>query len=144
MAKFTFGKYKGTEISDIIRRDTDYVTWCLSNISTFRLTKGEVALFNELSGRDTIEYKERDSFVTRKQYSKDTGISISETNKRLRDLGYLRLETFPYSKNKGKGFWVPNMDKLLGNVSKVRNSGTWTTGSFRFRKSFLDKLFLNN
>ena len=37
MDKFTFGKYKGEYVDNIIDTNPDYVRWCLANVSYFTL-----------------------------------------------------------------------------------------------------------
>ena len=44
--KFDFGKYKGRFIADIIMADRQYIKWCIGNLSSFKLTEAEKALFN--------------------------------------------------------------------------------------------------
>ena len=34
---FTFGKYKGRKISDIIEEDWEYIKWCKRNVKDFKL-----------------------------------------------------------------------------------------------------------
>jgi hypothetical protein len=36
---FTFGKYRGTTIAEVIEDDISYVGWCLKNVKDFKLDK---------------------------------------------------------------------------------------------------------
>ena len=36
---FTFGKYKGMALCDVIAYDQNYVTWCINSIDRFRISK---------------------------------------------------------------------------------------------------------
>lgn len=38
MENFTFGKYKGEKIMDIIKDNPEYVRWCGQNVAWFELT----------------------------------------------------------------------------------------------------------
>lgn len=44
-----FGIYKGQSISDIIKKDPQYVAWCLNNMNrrAFKLNKEEKELYNQ-------------------------------------------------------------------------------------------------
>lgn len=44
--KFAFGQYKNKGIGEIIFLDRHYISWCLKNISTFKLSKREQILFD--------------------------------------------------------------------------------------------------
>lgn len=46
---FEFGIYKGQSISGIIKKDPQYVAWCLNNMSrrAFKLNKEEKELYNQ-------------------------------------------------------------------------------------------------
>ena len=35
--ELSFGKYKGTELRDVIRDDVEYVFWCIDELSWFKL-----------------------------------------------------------------------------------------------------------
>ena len=47
MRTFTFGKYKGSLVSDVIRKDPGYVKWCEANIYWFSLTEDEQQILLE-------------------------------------------------------------------------------------------------
>lgn len=49
---FDFGVYKGQSISDIIKKDPQYITWCLNNVSKkrFKLNKEEKELYGRYIG----------------------------------------------------------------------------------------------
>lgn len=38
---FTFGKYKGLYLSDIVEDNPEYVLWCLENIEWFKLSPSD-------------------------------------------------------------------------------------------------------
>lgn len=38
MENFTFGKYKGEKVMDIIKDNPEYVRWCGQNVAWFELT----------------------------------------------------------------------------------------------------------
>lgn len=44
--KFTFGKWKGKCIGEIIMIDFQYIKWCIDNIQQFEMNKEEKALYN--------------------------------------------------------------------------------------------------
>lgn len=44
--KFTFGKYKGRCIGEIMVTSPSYIKWCIANVSFFKMNKEEEALFN--------------------------------------------------------------------------------------------------
>ena len=45
---FTFGKYKGRPIDDILRHDPGYVAWCIDNIEWFKLTEAQYQILESL------------------------------------------------------------------------------------------------
>ena len=44
--KFTFGKWKGKCIGEIMMIDFQYIKWCIDNIPQFEMNKEEKALYN--------------------------------------------------------------------------------------------------
>lgn len=44
--KFTFGKWKGRCVGEIMMKDYNYVKWCIENIPSFKLNKEEQALYH--------------------------------------------------------------------------------------------------
>ena len=44
--KFTFGKYKGKCIGEIMMTDFQYIKWCIDNIPLFEMNEEEKALYN--------------------------------------------------------------------------------------------------
>lgn len=44
--KFTFGKWKGKCIGEIMMKDLQYIMWCIDNIPSFEMNKEEKALYN--------------------------------------------------------------------------------------------------
>lgn len=44
--KFTFGKYKGRCIGEIMMIDLQYITWCIDKIPAFEMNEEESALYN--------------------------------------------------------------------------------------------------
>ena len=44
--KFTFGKYEGRCIGEIMMIDFQYIKWCIDNIPTFKMNEEEDALYN--------------------------------------------------------------------------------------------------
>lgn len=43
---FTFGKYKGRTLKEVIERDSSYITWCLEKVKDFTLKSKAEALYN--------------------------------------------------------------------------------------------------
>ena len=44
--KFTFGKWKGECIGEIMMIDLQYIKWCINNISLFEMNEEEKTLYN--------------------------------------------------------------------------------------------------
>ena len=44
--KFTFGKWKGECIGEIMMTDLQYIKWCIDKIPTFKMNEEENALYN--------------------------------------------------------------------------------------------------
>ena len=44
--KFTFGKWKGKCIGEIMMVDFQYIKWCIDNIPSFEMNEEEKALYN--------------------------------------------------------------------------------------------------
>lgn len=44
--KFTFGKWKGKCIGEIMMTDFQYIKWCIDNIPSFEMNDEEKALYN--------------------------------------------------------------------------------------------------
>lgn len=44
--KFTFGKWKGKCIGEIMMIDFQYIKWCINNIPSFEINEEEKALYN--------------------------------------------------------------------------------------------------
>ena len=44
--KFTFGKWKGKCIGEIMMIDLQYIMWCIDNIPLFEMNEEEKALYN--------------------------------------------------------------------------------------------------
>ena len=44
--KFTFGKWKGKCIGEVMMIDFQYITWCIDNIPSFEMNEEEKALYN--------------------------------------------------------------------------------------------------
>ena len=44
--KFTFGKWKGKCIGEIMMTDFQYIRWCIDNIPLFEMNEEEKALYN--------------------------------------------------------------------------------------------------
>ena len=44
--KFTFGKWKGKFIGEIMMTDFQYIRWCIDNIPLFEMNEEEKALYN--------------------------------------------------------------------------------------------------
>ena len=58
MEEFTFGKYKGSKIDDIIWFEPSYVQWCVDNIAWFKLSDKQTKELNHfLNIRKQYEYK---------------------------------------------------------------------------------------
>lgn len=50
-SKFEFGKYKGIPITVVIERDPRYISWCLENITGFKLSKSLAAHHQQVINR---------------------------------------------------------------------------------------------
>lgn len=55
--KFTFGKYKGQLIVEVIRMNPNYIDWCKENIPYFTLTDNEKSILELVKG-ERMEYNE--------------------------------------------------------------------------------------
>ena len=44
--KFTFGKWKGKCVGEIMMTDFQYIKWCIDNIPSFEMNEEEKALYN--------------------------------------------------------------------------------------------------
>lgn len=44
--KFTFGKWKGNYIGEIMMIFPQYIKWCIENVPFFKMNKEEIALYN--------------------------------------------------------------------------------------------------
>ena len=44
--KFTFGKWKGKCVGEIMMTDFQYIEWCIDNIASFEMNEEERALYN--------------------------------------------------------------------------------------------------
>ena len=44
--KFTFGKWKGKYIGEVMMIDFQYITWCIDNVPSFEMNEEENALYN--------------------------------------------------------------------------------------------------
>lgn len=44
--KFTFGKWKGEYIGEIMMTDLQYITWCIDKVPAFEMNEEEKALYN--------------------------------------------------------------------------------------------------
>lgn len=49
--KFTFGKWKGKCVGEIMVIFPEYIKWCVENVSFFKMNKEEEALYNTSWGR---------------------------------------------------------------------------------------------
>ncbi len=56
MKIFTFGKYKGRSIIDVLNENPFYVEWCVNNIKWFRLDDAEQKRLNEITKAINIVY----------------------------------------------------------------------------------------
>lgn len=45
--KFTFGKHKGEFILEVIKKDRQYIKWCITNINWFKLNDVEQHCFDQ-------------------------------------------------------------------------------------------------
>jgi hypothetical protein len=45
--RFDFGKHYGEQVQEVIRRDPDYITYCLNKISGFKLTEEAEEAYEE-------------------------------------------------------------------------------------------------
>lgn len=44
--RFTFGKWKGKCIGEVMMMDFQYITWCIDNIPSFEMNEEEKALYD--------------------------------------------------------------------------------------------------
>ena len=56
MKTFTFGKYKGRSVIDVLNENPAYVEWCVNNIKWFRLNDAEQKRLNEITKAVNIVY----------------------------------------------------------------------------------------
>ena len=71
MKIFTFGKYKGRSVLDILNEDPAYVEWCVNNIKWFSLDDTEQKMLNEITKAiNIVYYQYPDSFPRGKGASK--------------------------------------------------------------------------
>ena len=56
MKIFTFGKYKGRSVLDILNENPAYVEWCVNNIKWFSLDDTEQKMLNEITKAINIVY----------------------------------------------------------------------------------------
>ena len=54
--KFTFGKWKGKCIGEIMMIDLQYIMWCIDNIPLFEMNEEEKALYNTTWKHNTGGY----------------------------------------------------------------------------------------
>ena len=71
MKIFTFGKYKGRYVMDILNENPAYVEWCVNNIKWFSLDDTEQKMLNEITKAiNIVYYQYPDSFPRGKGASK--------------------------------------------------------------------------
>ena len=71
MKIFTFGKYKGRSVLDILNENPAYVEWCVNNIKWFSLDDTEQKMLNEITKAiNIVYYQYPDSFPRGKGASK--------------------------------------------------------------------------
>lgn len=46
--KFFFGRHKGEYIEDVIYQDTQYIRWCLDNVTILKFNEEELSLFRSV------------------------------------------------------------------------------------------------
>ena len=56
MKTFTFGKYKGRSVIDVLNENPAYVEWCINNIKWFSLDDTEQKMLNEITKAINIVY----------------------------------------------------------------------------------------
>lgn len=61
MTTFTFGKYKGRDVDEIICSSPFYVKWCLENVSFFSITDEQKKKLDNVIEEIKLEAMERDS-----------------------------------------------------------------------------------
>jgi hypothetical protein len=47
MNKITFGKYKGMEVTRVLRIDPSYFGWCKNNVRWFKFSKRDYEIYLE-------------------------------------------------------------------------------------------------
>ena len=52
---FTFGKYKGELVQDVINKDACYVEWCINNVDGFVMSKEDDARIRRLANIERAE-----------------------------------------------------------------------------------------
>ena len=71
MKTFTFGKYKGRSVIDVLNENPAYVEWCINNIKWFSLDDTEQKMLNEITKAiNIVYYQYPDSFPRGKGASK--------------------------------------------------------------------------
>ena len=56
MKTFTFGKYKGRSVIEVLNENPAYVEWCINNIKWFSLDDTEQKMLNEITKAINIVY----------------------------------------------------------------------------------------
>lgn len=71
MKTFTFGKYKGRSVIEVLNENPAYVEWCINNIKWFSLDDTEQKMLNEITKAiNIVYYQYPDSFPRGKGASK--------------------------------------------------------------------------
>lgn len=63
---FTFGKYKGEYVLDVIRAHPTYIDWVLQNVKWFKLTKEEESYRKYISAVYQEQFYEEPSYIEQK------------------------------------------------------------------------------
>jgi hypothetical protein len=59
---FTFGKYKGKTLDEVMQLDPDYVDWCLANLDHFALGDDEFTSNLKTSSKRTRRFYDDDNY----------------------------------------------------------------------------------
>lgn len=70
-SKFTFGKYKGEKVKDIMEQDDQYVRWCIDSVHFFELSEEALDYFHTIEIEREPDPDEEEAF--RYGYGADIG-----------------------------------------------------------------------
>lgn len=114
--KLTFGKYKGQDIKYIILTHIGYIMWCLENISWFKLTDEEQALYDAIA----IMYKKESAPMTFPVELMYKHIKNRETLDKLKTPFFLNGEFIAYYMSEKDNPICKSIEKYITSVQQDR------------------------